>query len=195
MRQPVGDREERGSTPVTQVLHRTFWRRRHIPSRGDDSNPRPREPRFHELLREIVARGDQDVRSSQREPIERLLRPRATSAVVDAARRLMEDGNHGNAETARRESWSCECRGDRVEKEGARPELLRPTKHRCAAKSGERERPLGKGQEADPRLMRSCRVCHPQVVQIAPAQAARIAERDERENEMRVVRVDSAGSP
>ncbi len=41
-RQPVGDREERGPAPVTEVLHRTLGRRRHVPTRWDDSNPRPR---------------------------------------------------------------------------------------------------------------------------------------------------------
>jgi hypothetical protein len=45
-RQPVGDREEGGPAPASEVLDRTFWRTRHVSSRGDDSNPRPHEPRL-----------------------------------------------------------------------------------------------------------------------------------------------------
>jgi hypothetical protein len=60
----------------------------------------------------MVARGDLDVRSPQSEPIERRLGPRVNNAVVDAAGRLMDDGNDRNAVTPRREGWSCErnCR-------------------------------------------------------------------------------------
>jgi hypothetical protein len=62
--QPVGDREEGGSPSVTQVGHRTCRWDCDIPSRRDDSNPRLREPCFDELLREVVAGGEQDVRST-----------------------------------------------------------------------------------------------------------------------------------
>jgi hypothetical protein len=123
----------------------------------------------------MVARGDQEVRSSQSEPIERRLGPRANNAVVDAAGRLMENGDHRNAATPRRERWSCECSGDRVDEHGARRELLRTAKDCCATERCKWERPLGKGQENDPRLMRRGRVRHPQVVQVAPAQPTRIA--------------------
>jgi hypothetical protein len=123
----------------------------------------------------MIACRDQAVRSSQREPVERRLRRRAKSAVVDAAGRLMEDGNHRNAEAAGRKRRACERCGDRVEKDGARPDFLRPTKHRCATKSSERKPPFGEREEKDPRLVRRRRVRHPQVVQVAPAQAAGIA--------------------
>ena len=43
LRQPVGDGKERGSPPSSKVRWRTCWRRRYVPSRGDDSNPRARE--------------------------------------------------------------------------------------------------------------------------------------------------------
>jgi hypothetical protein len=138
-------------------------------------DPRLGEPRFDELLCEMVARGDQDVRSSQREPIERCLGPRANNAVVDSPGRLMEDGDHRNAATPRREGRSRERSGDRVEKHGASPELLRTTEHCCATQRCEWKRPLGKGQEDDPRVMRRRCVRHPQVVQVAPAQSMRIA--------------------
>jgi hypothetical protein len=118
----------------------------------------------------MVACGDQDVCSPQREPIERRLGPRANNAVVDAAGRLMEDGDHRNVVTLRRKGRSCERCGDRVDKDGARPELFRTAKHCCATERREWERPLGKGQEDDPRLMRRRRVRHPQVVQVPPAQ-------------------------
>jgi hypothetical protein len=160
---------------VAEVLHRTFWRRRHVPSRGDDSNPRPREPRFDQLLREMVACGDQDVRSPQREPIERRLGLRANAAVVDAAGRLMEDGDHGNAVAPRREGRSCERGGDRVDEDGARSELLRTAKHRCAAEGPQWEGPLGKGEEDDARIMRGRCVRHTQVIQVPPAQPMGIA--------------------
>ena len=174
-RQPVGDGEERGSAPFAKVRWRISWRRRYVSSRGNDSNPRAREPRFDELLREVVARRDQEVRSSQGEPIERRLRPLANGAMIDPAGRLMEDSDHRDAETAQSESRTCKRSGDRVEQEGARLELLGPTKHRCALKRRERKGPLGKGHEAGsaPHARRSVR--HPQVVQVAPAQAAGIA--------------------
>src|SRR6266516_1781632 len=114
-----------------------------VPSGGDDSNPRFREPCSYELLREVIARGEQEVRSPQGEPIQRGLPPRANSGVVDAAGRLMEDGDQWNGETARRQGGTCERRCDRVEKDGARPELLRATKHCRPAESCERKRPLG----------------------------------------------------
>ena len=78
-REPVGDGEERGSASVTKVLQQDLLVEAPRPSRGDDANPRPREPRFDELLREMIARRDQEVRSSEREPIERRLGPRANS--------------------------------------------------------------------------------------------------------------------
>jgi hypothetical protein len=123
----------------------------------------------------MVARGDQDVRSPQSEPIERRLGPCANDAVVDAAGRLMEDRDDRNAVTPSREGRSCERSGDRVDKDGARPELLRTTKHCCATERREWERPLGKGEEDDPRLMRRRCVRHPQVVQVPPAQAMGIS--------------------
>src|SRR5918996_1592395 len=118
----------------------------------------------------MVARGDEGVRSSQREPIERRLGPRANDAVVDSAGRLMEDGDHGNAVTPRGEGRSCERGGDRVDEDGARPELLRTAKHCRATECREREWPLGKGEEDDPRLMLLRCLRHPQVVQVPPAQ-------------------------
>lgn len=123
----------------------------------------------------MVARGDEDVRSSQREPIERRLGPRANNAVVDAAGRLMEDGDHRNAVTPRREGRSCERSGDRVDKDGACPELLRTAKHCSPTERREWERPLGKGEEDDPRVMRRRCVRHPQVVQVPAAQPPGIA--------------------
>ena len=137
------------------------------------------------MLREMVACSDQSAGVPQREPVERGLDLRASGAVVNAARRLMKDGNHRNAGTACRESRSGQCSGDRIEKDSARPELLGPMKHYRATKSGERERPLGKGEEADLRLMCRCRLRHPQVIEIAAAQTAGIAQRDERKNETR----------
>jgi hypothetical protein len=174
-RQPVGNGEERGPAPSAKVRWRISWRRGYISPRGDDSNPRAREPRFDELLREVVAGRDQEVRSPQGEPIERRLRPLANGAMIDPARRLMEDSDHGEGGTAQSESRTCKRSGDRVEQEGARPELLGPTKHRCAMKRCERKWPLGKGHEGDPRRMRGGGVRHPQVVQVATAQAAGIA--------------------
>jgi hypothetical protein len=73
----------------------------------------------------MVARGDQEVRSSQRQPIERRLGFCANNAVADATGRLMEDGDHRNAVTLGRERRSCERSGDRVEQDGARAKLLR----------------------------------------------------------------------
>jgi hypothetical protein len=118
----------------------------------------------------MVARGDEDVRSSQGEPIERRLRPCANHAVVDAAWRLMEDGDQGNAETLRRERRSYERSRNRVDEDGARPQLLRTAKHYGATERREWEGPLGKGQKNDPRLVRRCCLRHPQVVQVPPAQ-------------------------
>jgi hypothetical protein len=187
LRQPVGDGEERGSTPIAEIQRGAVRKSRHVPSGGDDSNPRPREPGFDELIREMLTRRDQDVGSSQREPIEPCLDTRANSAVVDSAGRLMEHRNQRNGGTACCESRTGERSGDRVEQKGARPEADRPTKHCCTAKSGERERPVGKGEEDDPRLVRRRRVRHSPVVQVAAAQAAGIAQRDEWENEVRVV--------
>jgi hypothetical protein len=123
----------------------------------------------------VIARGDQKVRSSQSEPVERRLRPFANGAMIDPAGRLMEDGDHRHAETARRERRTCERSGDRVEKEGVRSERLRPTKHCRPSKSGERERPFGKGEERDPRRMRTRRLRHSQVVQVTAAEAVWIA--------------------
>jgi hypothetical protein len=123
----------------------------------------------------MVARGDQDARSPPRESIERRLGPRANNAVVDAAGRLMEDGDHRNALTPHHEGRSCECSGDRVDKDGVRAELLRTAKHCCATEGRERERPLWKGEEDDPRRMRRRCVRHPQVVEVPPAQAIGIA--------------------
>jgi hypothetical protein len=123
----------------------------------------------------MVARGDEGVRSSQGDPIERRLAARANNAVVDAAWRLMEDGDHRNAATPHREGRSCERSGDRVDKDGARPEFLRTTKQSCATERREWERPLRKGQEDDPRLVRRRCVRHPQVIQVPPAQPTGIA--------------------
>jgi hypothetical protein len=112
----------------------------------------------------MAARGDQDVRSPQREAIERRLGSRANNAVVDAAGRLMKDGDHGNPETPRREGRSFKRSGDRVDKDGARAEFLRTAKHCCATDRREWKPPLGKREEDDPRAMRRRCVRHPQVV-------------------------------
>jgi hypothetical protein len=173
-RQPVRDREERRSPPVTEVLHGTFGSGRHVPSRGDDSYPRASEPLVEELLGEMVARRDQDGRSSKRESIERRLGPRTNAAVIDAAGRLVEDPNHRHAEPASRKRRARERSGDRIEQDGARAEPLQPTKQCRAAKRSERERPLGKGLEDDSRPMRRRCIRHAQVIQIPAAQAARI---------------------
>jgi hypothetical protein len=173
-RQPVRDREERRSSPVTEVQHGSFGSGRDVPSRGDDSYPRARDPVMDELLREMVARRDQDGRSSERESIERRLGPRTNAAVVDAARRLVEDPNHRHAEPASRKRRACERSGDRIEQDGARAELLQPTKQCRATKRSERERPFGKGLEDDSRPMRRRCIRHPEVIQIPAAQAARI---------------------
>jgi hypothetical protein len=63
----------------------------------------------------VVARRDQEVRSSQREPIELRLYPLASAAMIDPARRLMEDGDHGDAGTAQSERRTGKRSGDRVE--------------------------------------------------------------------------------
>jgi hypothetical protein len=102
----------------------------------------------------MVARGDESVRSSQRGPIERRLSRRASSAMVDAPWRLMEDGDDGHAEMARRKRRSYERSGDRVDENGARPKLLRLAKHCGATERREWERPLGKGEKDDPCLIR-----------------------------------------
>jgi hypothetical protein len=174
-RQPVGDGEERDPAPSAKVRSPASRRRRYVPPRGHDSNPRARKPRFDELLREVVARRDQEVRSSQGEPIERRLHRLASGAVIDSARRLMEDGDHGDGETAQGESRTCERSGDRVEQEGARAELLGPTKRPGAMKGREWKGPLGKGHEGDPGRVRGRSVGHPQVVQVTAAQAVGIA--------------------
>ena len=137
----------------------------------------------------MIARGDQPIRAPVRQAIERRLRALANGAVVDAAGRLVEDGDDGNAGWACRESRGGERRRDRVEEKGGRPPLLGTAKEASAGKRGERERPLGKRDEGDPRPMRGRRLCHPEVVQIPPAQPARIAEREERKDQMRVVHV------
>jgi hypothetical protein len=95
--------------------------------------------------------------------------------VVDAAGRLMEDGDHRNAVTPRREGRSHKRSGDRVDEDGARPELLRTAKHCCATQRREWEQPLGKGEEDDPRIMRRRCIRHPQVVQVPATQATGIA--------------------
>jgi hypothetical protein len=123
----------------------------------------------------MVARGDQDVCSPQGEPIERCLSRRANDAVVDATGWLMEDGYHRNAVTPRRKGRSGERSGDRIDQDSARAQLLRTAEHRCATKCREWERPLGKGEEDDSRSMRRRCVRHPQVVQVPPAEATRIA--------------------
>lgn len=66
---------------------------RYVPSRRDDSNSRALQPRLDELLREMVARRDEEVRSSQCEPIEWRLHPLADRSMIDPAGRLMEDGD------------------------------------------------------------------------------------------------------
>jgi glycosyltransferase involved in cell wall biosynthesis len=109
--------------------------------------------------------------------------------VVDAAGRLMEDGDEWNGETAHGQDRTCEPSCDRVEEDGACLELFRQTKHRSPTQSGERERPLGKREEMDPCLVRRRSLRHSQVIEVAPAQAAGIAECDQRENEMRVVHI------
>jgi hypothetical protein len=123
----------------------------------------------------MFTRGDEDVRSPQSEPIKRRLGYRPDNAVVDAAGRLMEDGDHRNAVTPHREGRSCERSGDRVDKDGARAELFRTAKHRCATERRDWERPLGKREEDDPRRVRRRCVRHPLVVQVAPAHATGIA--------------------
>ncbi len=168
-RQPVCNREERRSAPPAKVLGRTLWRSRHVSPRRDDPNLRPGEPRFDELLSEMVTRCDQKVRLSQGEPIEGRLRPLANGAMVDAAGWLMEDGDHRDAGTSRREGRAGKRSGDRVEEDCVRPELPRRTKHCCAAKSSEREGPFGKGKERDARGVRRRRLRHTQVVQVTPA--------------------------
>jgi hypothetical protein len=64
--------------------------------------------------------------------------------MVDPTRRLMEDADERKTETARCDGRTRERRCDRVQKDGARVELLGPAENCCPAKSGERERPLGK---------------------------------------------------
>jgi hypothetical protein len=142
--QPVGDGEERGSAPVTKVLHRTCGRRGHISSGRNDSNPRRREPLVDELLREVVTRSEEDVRPPQRQPVERGLRQRAHRGMIDSAGRLVEDADQWNAETAHHHGRTGERSCDRVEKDRASAALLCPTKHRRPTESGEREGPLGK---------------------------------------------------
>jgi hypothetical protein len=123
-RQPVGDGEERGSASLAKVRGSTSWRRRYVTPRGDDSNPRVRQPRFDELIREVLACRNQEVRSSQGEPIESRLYLLANGAMVDSAGRLMQDGDHRKAGTMRQECRTDERGGDRVEQECARPERL-----------------------------------------------------------------------
>jgi hypothetical protein len=122
--QPVGDREERGPTPFAKVRGSTSRRRRYVTPREDDSNPRARQSRFDELIREVLARRDEEVRSSQGEPIEWRLYPLANGAMIDSAGRLMQDGDDRNAGTMRHECRPGERGGDRVEQECARPERL-----------------------------------------------------------------------
>jgi hypothetical protein len=95
--------------------------------------------------------------------------------MVDAAGRLVKDADHRNAETACRDRRTRERTRDRVEEHGARPEAARASKHRLATESSERERPLGEGEEDDARAVRRGCLGHALVVQVAPAQAARIA--------------------
>jgi hypothetical protein len=123
----------------------------------------------------MLARHDEKPRATPREPIERGLRPRACRPVVDPAGRLVENADDRDAEPAGREGGSRERGCDRVEKDGARAELPRAPKHGPASESGKREFPLGKGDENDPRPVFRRSVGHPQVVEIAPAQAVRIA--------------------
>jgi len=187
--QPVGDREEGRSAPVTEVPHGTYSWRCHVAPGRDNSNARLREPAREELLREVVARGEEDVRSPQREPVQRRLYLRASDGVVDAAGRLVQNCDQRNTKTADRQRRTYERSCDRIEKDGARAELLRLAEHHRPTESGERERPLRKREKADPRLVRRSRLRHSQVIEIATAQAAGIAECDQRENEMRVVHV------
>jgi hypothetical protein len=123
-RQPVGDGEERGSAPFAKVRGSTSWRRRYVTPRGDDSNLRARQPHLDELIREVLACRNQEVRSSQGEPIEWRLYSLAKGAMVDSAGRLMQHGDHGKAGTMRQECRSGERGGDRVEQQCARPERL-----------------------------------------------------------------------
>src|SRR5262245_6718140 len=92
-RQPVGDREERDSAPVAPVGQRTCGWGCDVPSGRDDANPRLVEPSPAELLREVVAGSEQDVRPPECQAIERGLRPRANGGVVDPAGWLMEEGD------------------------------------------------------------------------------------------------------
>jgi hypothetical protein len=123
----------------------------------------------------VLARSDQKVRSPQGEPIERRLHPLANGAMIDPAGRLVQDADHGDAETAPSESRTGKRGRDRVEEDGARPELLRPTKHHWAMKRREWKGPLRKGHKGDPRRMRGRSVGHPQVVQVTTAEAVGIA--------------------
>jgi hypothetical protein len=174
-RQPVGDREQGGPTPLAEIRQWTFWRQCHVPPGGHDSNPRSCEPSFDELLREMVARGNEEVGSPQCQPIQRRLGRRASSTVVDAAWRLMKNGDDWNALASDRERRTGKRSGDRVDEDGTRLELLRTAKHCGAAECGEWERPLRKGQENDPRPVRRCLLRHPQVVQVPATQPTGIA--------------------
>jgi hypothetical protein len=137
----------------------------------------------------MVARGDQHVGLPQSKPIEGRLSRRANDAVVDSAGSLVEHCDHRNAVMPRREGRSYKRCGDRIDQDGARAELMCAAKHSCPAEYREWERPFWKGEEDDPRVMRRRRFRHLEVVEVPAAQPAGIAQREEREDEMRVVHV------
>ncbi len=160
---------------LTEIKRSARWAPSQISPRRDDAESRARKARSDELVRQVVARDDQELCVTPSETVEPRLRARAKKAVVDPARRLVEDADHGELQPVRGEGRAGERSGDRVEEDGARRTDPRAPKHGGTAQRSERKGPLRKREKDDPRAVRGGRLGHPEVVEIAPAQAAGIA--------------------
>ena len=188
-REPVRDAEEGGSSPGSEVGPRRLGGAAHVSSGRDDADPLAGQSSRQELLREVVARGDEEIRSRPGEPVERDLSPRAKSAVVDPAGRLVEDSDDRNVRSAPCKRRRDERGGDRVDEERMRAERPGAAEERRSAHGGERERALREREKHDARAVGRRGLGHAEVVEVPSAQPARVAERHEGQEKMRVVHV------
>lgn len=137
----------------------------------------------------MLAGRDQELRSQPHEPVERRLDGGTSRAVVDPAGRLVEDADDRDLGTAANETGRRERRRNRIDEDRARAELLGPVQERAPAERWQREREVGEREEDDASGVRRSRFCHSAVVEIPSGQAARVAQRQEGQEEMLVVHV------
>jgi len=175
-RYPVRDAQER-RRPARSHVDRLGRCRRDIPPRRDHADALLVDARCGELVGEQVAGDDQKPGVPIGQVIQPALEPHPKSAMVDAARRLVEDADERGCRRTGRKPRACERGGDAVEQDRMRAEPAGAREDPRRGEGRERKRALGKRQEHDPRPVpwRSSR--HAQVVEISAGQPARIAER------------------